>query len=207
LSLTALAVTEKAGLDPDRIRRRLREGTIYNSWLRVKRLVRAGVRRQMSLVPVGELAPEFELPAVVGGVKRKFRLGSQRGKRNVLLAFYPANWSEVTCAQLTEFQAETEQLRARQTLAVSVCVDSIMNTTAWEREIGPLDFPMCADFWPHGRVCRLFGALREQDPMHGAADRITYLIDRAGKVAFRQAYGLQELPGLRTVLDVLASLV
>src|SRR5882762_10490448 len=160
----------------------------------------------MSLLPLGELAPEFELPAVVGGVKRKFRLGSQQGKKNVLLAFYPANWSEISRTQLTEFQAHSEQLKARQTLAVSVCVDSIMNTAAWEREIGPLDFPMCADFWPHGHVSTLFGALREQEPMRGAADRVTYLIDRTGKIVFRQVYGLEELPGLRAALGILGSL-
>ncbi len=160
----------------------------------------------MKPLSIGEPAPEFELPAVVGGVKRKFRLGSQRGKRNVLLAFYPVNWSEVSRSQLSEFQAESEQLRARQTLAVSVCVDSIMNTTAWEREIGPLDFPMCADFWPHGQVCSLFGALREQEPMRGAGDRVTYLIDRTGKIVFRQVYGLEELPGLRAALGILGSL-
>lgn len=160
----------------------------------------------MSLLTLGELAPEFELPAVVGGVKRKFRLGSQRGKQNVLLAFYPANWSEVTCTQLTEYQAQNEELRTRQTLAVSVCVDSIMNTTAWEREIGPLDFPLCADFWPHGQVCGLFGALREREPMRGAGDRVTYLIDREGKIVFRQAYGLEELPSFTAALAILSSL-
>jgi alkyl hydroperoxide reductase subunit AhpC len=160
----------------------------------------------MNLLPIGDLAPEFELPAVVGGVKRKFRLGSQRGKKNVLLAFYPANWSEISRAQLTEFQAQSEQLKARQTLAVSVCVDSIMNTTAWEREIGPLDFPMCADFWPHGHVSALFGALREQEPLRGAADRVLYLIDRVGKIVLQRRCGLDELPSLRSVLDVLGSL-
>ena len=160
----------------------------------------------MSLLTLGTLAPEFELPAVVGGVKRKFRLGSQRGKKNVLLVFYPANWSEISRAQLTEFQAQSEQLKARQTLAVSVCVDSIMNTTAWEREIGPLDFPMCADFWPHGYVSALFGALREQEPMRGAADRVLYLIDRAGKIVVQQCYGLEEPPSLKLVLDVLGKL-
>jgi peroxiredoxin len=160
----------------------------------------------MSLLPPGEIAPEFELPAVVGGVKRKFRLGSQHGKRNVLLAFYPANWSEVSRTQLAEFQAQSEQLRALKTLAVSVCVDSIMNTTAWEREIGPLDFPLCADFWPHGQVCSLFGALREREPLRGAADRVTYLIDRMGKIVFRQVYGLKELPSLGATLDILGRL-
>jgi peroxiredoxin len=64
---------------------------------------------------------------------------------------------------------------------------------------------MCADFWPHGRVCSLFGALREQQPMRGAGDRVTYLIDRAGKIVFRQAYGLEELPSLTATLDILGS--
>ena len=153
------------------------------------------------LLAVGETVPDFELPAVIGGVKRKFRLSSQRGKRNVLLAFYPANWADDSRAQLVEFQAEREQLQIRQTLAVSVCVESIMNTTAWEREIGPLDFPLCADFWPHGEVSRSFGAFREQPPMRGASDRVVYLIDRGGKVLFRQAYPLEEFPSLRSVLD------
>jgi peroxiredoxin len=76
-----------------------------------------------------------------------------------------------------------------------------MNTTAWEREIGPLDFPMCTDFWPHGQVCGMFGALREEEPMRGAGDRVIYVIDRTGKIVFRQACGLEELPSLRMALD------
>ena len=164
------------------------------------------MRGPVNLLPAGALAPEFELPAVVGGVKRKFRLGSQRGKKNVILAFHPANWSEASRSQLTEFQAKAEELRARQTLAVSVCVDSIMNTTAWEREIGPLDFPLCADFWPHGQVSGLFGALREEEPMRGAADRVLYLIDRTGKIVLRESYGLEELPSLSAALDAVGDL-
>ena len=160
----------------------------------------------MKKLSVGELAPDFELPALIGGVKRKFRLGSQRGKKNVLLAFYPANWSEVSRTQLTEFQAESDKLRVRQTLAVSVSVDSIMNTTAWEREIGPLDFPMCADFWPHGYVCAKFGVLREEDPMRGTGNRVIYVIDRAGKIVFREGFGLEELPSLKAALDCLGCL-
>lgn len=161
----------------------------------------------MNLLTVGEMAPEFELPAVMGGVKRKFRLGSQLGKKNVLLAFYPTNWSEASRAQLTEFQAEAELLNARETLSVSVCVDSIMNTTAWEREIGPLDFPMCSDFWPHGGVSSLYGTLREQEPMRGAAESAVYLIDRNGKILFRQLWPLEEVPGFASLLEVLDGVV
>ena len=161
----------------------------------------------MNLLPIGDPAPDFELPALIGGVKRKFRLSSQRGKKGVLLAFYPANWSEATRTQLTEFQEEGQSLRTRQLLAVSVCVDSLMNTTAWEREIGPLDFPMCADFWPHGEVSAQFGALREEAPMRGTADRVLYSIDRAGKIVYHQRCGLEELPNWRAALEALDTAV
>ena len=181
------------------------EGTIPKYWRVALPMVQEADRR-MGWLPVGAMAPDFELPALVGGVKRKFRLSSQRGKRNVLLAFYPANWSEITRTQLTEFQAGSDRLRALQVLAVSVCVDSLMNTTAWEREIGPLDSPMCADFWPHGDVSRQYGVLRENEPMRGASDRAAYLIDRMGKIVFQQRYALEELPSLKAMLDVFASL-
>ena len=159
----------------------------------------------MGLLSVGELAPDFELPALIGGVKRRFRLSSQRGKKNVLLAFHPSNWSEVSRAQLTAYQAESDKLRLRKTLAVSVCVDSIVNTTAWEREIGPLDFPMCSDFWPHGQVGSLFGVLRQDEPLRGASERAIYLLDREGKIVFRENCGLEDLPSLDKTLNLLSS--
>jgi len=159
----------------------------------------------MSLLAVGDLAPDFDLPALIGGVKRRFRLSSQRGKKNVLLAFHPSNWLEVSRTQLTEYQAESEKLRLRKTIAVSVCVDSIVNTTAWEREIGPLDFPMCSDFWPHGQVCNLFGVLRQEEPLRGASERAIYLLDREGKIVFRENCGLEDLPSLDKMLSLLSA--
>ncbi len=160
----------------------------------------------MNLLSVGELAPDFELPALIGGVKRRFRLSSQRGKKNVLLAFHPSNWSEASRTQFTAYQAEAEKLRTRKTVAVSVGVDSIVNTTAWEREIGPLDFPMCSDFWPHGEVCDLFGVLRQEEPSRGASDRAIYVVDQHGKIVFGESYGLEDVPNLDATLDFLSGL-
>jgi alkyl hydroperoxide reductase subunit AhpC len=160
----------------------------------------------MPLLPVGQEAPDFELPALMEGVKRPFALKSQRGKRNVLLAFYSANWDPVSAAQLSAYQAEKEKLDACRTLPVSVCVDSIMNTTAWEREIGPLDFPMCADFWPHGEVCRSYGVFREQEPGQGSCSRAIYILDRAGTVKFRQTFADEERVNFSDTLELLQNL-
>jgi peroxiredoxin (alkyl hydroperoxide reductase subunit C) len=155
---------------------------------------------------VGEEAPDFELPALIGGVKRPFRLSSHRGKQQVLLAFYPANWEPLSERQLVAYQAEQEQLAGLRTVPVAVCVDSIMNTTAWERAIGPLDFAMCADFWPHGEVAEKYGVLRRQEPKRGACERALFVVDVRGQLIFQQVYGVDELIPLAGTLDLLQKL-
>ena len=42
---------------------------------------------------VGQAAPDFTLSAVTGKEKHKFTLSDHRGKKNVVLAFYPLDWS------------------------------------------------------------------------------------------------------------------
>ncbi len=49
----------------------------------------------MAALNVGDLAPDFELPAVVGTARQKFKLSDLRGKKNVVLAFYPLDWTPV----------------------------------------------------------------------------------------------------------------
>jgi peroxiredoxin len=51
-------------------------------------------------VEVGDEAPDFELPATgdaagKGGPRKQIRLSEYRGKRNVVLAFYPAAFTPV----------------------------------------------------------------------------------------------------------------
>jgi len=47
----------------------------------------------MAALRAGEMAPEIELPAVTGKQRHKFKLSDLRGKKNVILAFYPLDWS------------------------------------------------------------------------------------------------------------------
>ncbi len=49
----------------------------------------------MASLKVGDMAPDFELPAVRGNLRERFRLSDLRGKRNVVLAFYPLDWTPV----------------------------------------------------------------------------------------------------------------
>lgn len=45
------------------------------------------------MLKVGDMAPDFELPAVTGNRRHSFKLSSLRGGKNVVLAFYALDWS------------------------------------------------------------------------------------------------------------------
>jgi peroxiredoxin len=42
---------------------------------------------------VGDLAPDSDLPAVEGEQRLKVKLSDFRGKKNVVVAFHPLNWT------------------------------------------------------------------------------------------------------------------
>ena len=44
---------------------------------------------------LGDQAPDFSLPCVTGDQKGKFSLAEHKGKKNVVLAFYPLDWTPV----------------------------------------------------------------------------------------------------------------
>jgi peroxiredoxin len=44
---------------------------------------------------VGDDAPDFSVPAVVGVEKVKVTLSDYRGKKNVVIVFYPLDWTPV----------------------------------------------------------------------------------------------------------------
>jgi peroxiredoxin len=158
------------------------------------------------LLECGDLAPDFDLPVLLGGVKRRFHLREQREKKNIVLAFYPSNWESVSAEQMIAYQVEREKFVAQNAEVVGITVDSIMNITAWEREIGPFDYFLCSDFWPHGQVCEQYGVLRQSEPFRGASDRAVFVIDQIGKVRYKRIYPVDEKPDLKEVLAALQNL-
>ena len=60
----------------------------------------AATKKPVWRVEVGDEAPDFELPATgdtagKGGPRKKVRLSDWRGKKNVVLAFFPAAYTPV----------------------------------------------------------------------------------------------------------------
>ena len=81
---------------------------------------------------VGDIAPDFDVPVLLKGVKGRFRLSDWVAKHKYLLiVFYPLNWEDLSAGRVVELQAQREKYVSLSAECVTVSVDSIMNTTAW----------------------------------------------------------------------------
>ena len=54
---------------------------------------RTSMASKTQTLKVGDQAPDFELPGHRGG--ESFKLSSLRGKKNVVIVFYPLDWTPV----------------------------------------------------------------------------------------------------------------
>lgn len=161
----------------------------------------------MATLKVGDEVPDFDIPAVVGNIKQRFKLSDYRGKKNVVLAFYPADWTPVCASQLPALNADLEKFSAYDAQLVGISADSIPSHTAWQKkDIGLMDFPLASDFYPHGHVAKLFGILREGDPLPGVNERALFVVGKDGKLKFGKVYPLGELPSNEEVFAVLRKL-
>lgn len=130
-------------------------------------------------VEVGQEAPDFELQDSEGG---RTKLSSYRGRKNVLLVFYPLAFSPICLTEFCALRDVNADLVSEDTEVIGISVDSRHTLKAWKEAEG---FPniFVADFWPHGEVARAYGVLSEE---RGSALRGTFLIDREGIVRWKE---------------------
>ena len=161
----------------------------------------------MAALQVGDDVPDFELPAVVGNIKQQFKLSDYKGKKNVVLVFYPADWTPVCGSQLPSLNADVEKFSGYDAQLVGISADSIPSHTAWQKkEIGLINFPLASDFYPHGQVANLFGVLREGAPLPGVAERAIFVVGKDGKLKFAKVYPISQVPDNDDVFAVLRTL-
>jgi peroxiredoxin len=146
---------------------------------------------------VGAVAPDFELPASGG---RMINLQDYRGKKNVLLAFYPFAFSPVCSLQLPGLQENLGKFVALNTEVVGISVDSKHSSDAFAAHLH-LEFPLLSDF--DKKVTRAYDVLREG----GFAERALFIIDKAGSIAYAHINAIGEVPDNGPVFAVLESLM
>jgi alkyl hydroperoxide reductase subunit AhpC len=106
-----------------------------------------------------------------------------------------------------ELDARKKEFAALNAQVMDISVDSIPSHIAWRREeVGPVEVPLCSDFYPHAEVTRKFGILREGAPVPGISERAVFVVDITGKIAFVKVYPIDQLPEIEAVLGALRKL-
>jgi len=131
---------------------------------------------------VGAVAPDFVLKNQHG---QEVRLSDFRGRRSVLLVFYPFAFTGICGAELTGVRGHLGDFQNDSVQVLTVSVDTMYAHRIWAEREG-YEFPLLADFWPHGAVAQAYGVFNER---MGAANRGTFLIDRAGVIRFAELNG------------------
>jgi peroxiredoxin len=148
---------------------------------------------------VGDKAPDFELPSHLGG---KVKLSSFRGQKNLLIAFYPMDWTPVCTNQIPGFEHELNRFEELDTQPLAISVDSVPCHQAWQKTMGGITYPLLADNAPHGAVSKAYGVLIDES----FADRVIFIIDKEGIIKYINEVGMSNLPNNEEVFHLLESL-
>ncbi|MEW2355063.1 peroxiredoxin [Spirillospora sp. NPDC029432] len=134
----------------------------------------------MRTVPeVGTEAPDFTL---ADQDHREVTLSAFRGRRNVLVVFYPCAFSGICTGELCAVRDDIGAFQNGNAQILGISADHVFALKAWSLEEG-YSFPLLSDYWPHGEVAARYGVL---DRDRGMALRGTFLIDKSGTVRFTE---------------------
>ena len=146
---------------------------------------------------IGELAPDFVLK---DQNQQDVSLASFRGKKRVVIIFYPLDWSPVCTKEhacLVNDMKRFEQLDAQ---VLGLSVDSVWSHKAYAEKMG-IPYPLLADFQPRGAVASQYGVFLADK---GITGRAISIIDRDGKMAWHKNYDIPVVPDIKEVSQALA---
>lgn len=130
------------------------------------------------MVDVGDVAPDFELP---DQSRTPVRLSSFRGEKNVIVVFYPLSFTGVCTGELCAIRDSIADFGNDDTVTLAISVDSTAVHAELAKQQG-YDFPILADFWPHGATAEAYGVFNSDI---GLALRGTFIVDKTGTVVYK----------------------
>ena len=130
---------------------------------------------------------------------KEFKLSDFKGK-NVLLSFHPLAWTGVCAKQMKSLESNFEEFEKLNTIAVGINLDTIPSKKAWADSLGLKHTRILSDFWPHGKVAKLYGLFRDGE---GFSERANILINENQEIEFFRIYELGKLPDINEILTFL----
>lgn len=126
---------------------------------------------------IGDEAPDFILRDQFG---QDVRLSDFRGRKAVALMFFPFAFTGVCTGELSGVRDRLDEFLSFDTEVLALSCDPVYALRSFAEAEG-LNFPLLSDFWPHGEVSRSFDVF---DDVKGTPRRSSYVIDRAGRLAW-----------------------
>ncbi|MEN9961634.1 MAG: hypothetical protein RIS66_47 [Actinomycetota bacterium] len=128
----------------------------------------------MTLI-IGDHAPDFELTNQYG---ESVKLSDFRGKKPVVLVFYPLSFSGICTGELCEIRDNFAKFENENVELLAISVDSKYVQKQFAEHEG-YKFSVLADFWPHGAVAQAYGVFLEEA---GISNRATFVINTDGEL-------------------------
>lgn len=154
------------------------------------------------MVQVGQAAPEFDLPDADMAM---VRLSAFRGKKNVVLYFYPKDDTPACTMQAIDFSDLEEEFKRWDAVVLGVSRDDCISHGSFRDKHG-LSIQLLSD--TDGEVCRRYGVLQEKE-VEGKRRlivcRSTFIIDKKGIVR-HALYGVNPKGHAHAVLELVKQL-
>ncbi len=148
-------------------------------------------------IVAGQTAPEF---ALKDQHQQEVKLADFKGRKKVVIVFYPLDWSPVCTNEHACFVNEMKQFETLNAEVLGVSVDSVWSHKAYAEKMG-IEYPLLADFHPRGAMASQYGVYLADK---GITGRAIAIVDKSGKVAWLKQYDIPQVPDVQEVANALA---
>src|SRR5260370_41261369 len=128
-------------------------------------------------IAVGQKAPEFTLQ---DQNKKDVKLSEFAGKKNVVLVFYPLDWSPTCTNEHACFVNDMRNFETLDAEVLGVSVDSVWSHKAYAEKMG-IKYSLLADFHPKGAMSEKYGVYMGGK---GITGRSHIIIGKGGREAW-----------------------
>ena len=147
-------------------------------------------------IAVGQTAPDFSLK---DQHDKDVRLSDFAGKKNVVLVFYPLDWSPVCTNEHACFVNDMKRFETLDAAVLGVSVDSAWSHKAYAEKMG-IKYSLLADFNPRGGLADKYGVYLAEK---GISGRAIVIVGKDGKVAWVKNYDIPVVPDVAEVASAL----
>ncbi len=158
---------------------------------------------QPDSLKVGDAAPDFLLPYSTKDsvASEPLSLSSLVGKRNIVLAFYPADWSPGCTKEVCTMRDNWNALAGLNAEVLGISGDYEWSHYEWAKYHN-LPFKLVSDHMH--KVARLYKSFNES---YGWNKRTVFVIDKRGKIAYIDLkYNVRDMNSFNTLQEALKKL-